>query len=231
QYLYRRLCAETRRVAYLDGDPGQSRLGPPATMTLAVGVEGDNVFPPRGQSWRSFVGAVSPREHMVPMLIGASRLVQVAQEAKAEVIIYDTCGLVDPAHGGKILKLYKVDLLRPAVIFAIQSEREMELWLPSLRRSRRVRVVDLQPSPAVQARDMHTRRAYRTSQFVQYFAAARALTINWEQMAVFPAPHFVFNRLVALEDAGGFTLGLGFVKGIDQKAKQVTLHTPLETLA
>jgi polynucleotide 5'-hydroxyl-kinase GRC3/NOL9 len=38
QYLYRRLCADPgRRVAYLDGDPGQSRLGPPTTMTLALG--------------------------------------------------------------------------------------------------------------------------------------------------------------------------------------------------
>jgi hypothetical protein len=38
QYLYRRLGAEPgRRVAYLDGDPGQSRLGPPTTMTLALG--------------------------------------------------------------------------------------------------------------------------------------------------------------------------------------------------
>lgn len=38
RYLYRQLGADPgRRVAFLDGDPGQSSLGPPATMTLALG--------------------------------------------------------------------------------------------------------------------------------------------------------------------------------------------------
>jgi hypothetical protein len=36
QYLYRRLCTALPQVAYLDGDPGQSVLGPPCTMTLAM---------------------------------------------------------------------------------------------------------------------------------------------------------------------------------------------------
>lgn len=123
RYLYQRLCLDARRVAYLDGDPGQSTLGPPATMTLALNQPGQAIFPPQGQTWRSFVGAVSPRGHMLPLLVGASRL------------------------------------------------------------------------------------------------------------AVFPAPHFSLNQLVALESAAGFALGLGIVQQHDVKASQVVLYTPLNSLA
>jgi polynucleotide 5'-kinase involved in rRNA processing len=49
-------------------------------------------------------------------------------------------------------------------------------------------------------------------------------------MAVFPAPAFSLNRLVALEDREGFALGLGIVVLFERKSKQVTLLTPLEHL-
>lgn len=230
QYLYRRLCAESPQVAYLDGDPGQSTLGPPATMTLAVNSQGDCSFPPEGQMWRSFTGAVSPRGHMLPLLVGASRLVRAAHRAGAETIIYDTTGLVDPAQGGTALKLAKIDLLRPAVVFALQRGQELESLLVPLRRSRRVRVVDIPPSPARQSRDTPTRQAHRAAQFARYFAPAQPLTVDWRRLAVVPSPRFVLNRLVALEDAAGFTLGLGIVTRNDPRAGQVTLLTPLASL-
>jgi polynucleotide 5'-hydroxyl-kinase GRC3/NOL9 len=230
QYLFRRLCAESYCVAYLDGDPGQSRLGPPTTMTVVVGVNEDKSFPPRGQCWRSFVGAVSPRGHMLPMLVSGSRLVQAAQGVGAEVIVYDTTGLVDPAQGGTALKLAKIDLLRPTAVFAIQRGQELESLLLPLRRSRRVRVVDLQPSPARQMRDRPARQDHRASQFAKYFVSARSLVVDWSRLAVLPSPRFILNRLVALEDANGFTLGLGIVKQVDGKTRQVTLETPLNSL-
>jgi polynucleotide 5'-kinase involved in rRNA processing len=67
-------------------------------------------------------------------------------------------------------------------------------------------------------------------QFAKYFAAARPLKVDWVRLAVLPAPHFVLNRLVALEDENGFILGLSIVQKNEVKARQVTLLTPLETL-
>jgi polynucleotide 5'-hydroxyl-kinase GRC3/NOL9 len=230
QYLYRQLCAESRRAAFLDGDPGQSMLGPPTTMSLAFGTSGDIAFPPQGKTWRSFVGAVTPRGHMLPVLVGAARLVQVAQAYGVDAIVYDTSGLVSPTEGGLNLKLSKIDLLRPSVVFAIQCEQELEPLLTPLRRSRRVRVVDLRPSPSIQPRNTLTRQAYRASQFAQYFRAARPLTADWERLAVVPSPTFVFHRLAALEDADGFTLGLGIVQVADLHKTQVELFSPLKTL-
>ncbi|MCX6031293.1 MAG: Clp1/GlmU family protein, partial [Chloroflexi bacterium] len=257
RYLHGRLAATGRRVAFLDGDPGQSTLGPPATMTLAMGEiaplspqpwgeldspqpwgELDSSQPwgeldsPRsrgagGAAHRWFVGATSPRGHMLPVLVGAGRLVEAARAAGAEVLVYDTSGLVDPAQGGLSLKLAKIDLLRPAAVIAIQREDELEPLLAPLRRSQHTRLFELTPSPAVTRRDAITRREHRAAQFGRYFAGARLLDVDFGRLAVLPEPNFAFNQLIALEDAAGFTLGLGIVRETDLDARQVTLLTPL----
>jgi polynucleotide 5'-hydroxyl-kinase GRC3/NOL9 len=230
RYIFESAQAKSGRAAYLDGDPGQGSLGPPTTMSLALG-EFDRKDPPTYRHlFRVFVGAVSPTGHMLQVLVGAARLVRAAYDAGAQVVIYDTTGLIDPAQGGAHLKQSKVDLLRPSVIFAIQQKKELEYLLKPLRHSSRTHVVEMRPSRAAQWRDPPTRRAYRAERFARYFADARSFTVHWSQMAVFPAPDFSLNRLVALEDREGFALGLGIVTQFEPKSMQMTLCTPLETL-
>jgi len=231
RYLYGRLASAGRRVAYVDGDPGQSVLGPPTTLTAVLGETGDATFPPAGRLWRWFVGAVSPRGHMLSLVVGLARLTMATQSAGAEVVVCDTCGLVDPASGGVSLKLAKINLLRPATVFALQSHAELEGLLVPLRRSRRVRVVDVPPSKARTPRNWLSRQAHRAAQFQRYFEDGRDLTLRWRRLAVLPAPHFSPQRLVALEDAAGFALGLGFVQAYRPSAGEVTLHTPLPSAA
>jgi polynucleotide 5'-hydroxyl-kinase GRC3/NOL9 len=230
RYLYGRLRASLACVAYLDGDPGQSSLGPPATMTLAMGSDEDKGFPPEGRVWRRFVGAVSPVGHMLPMVIGAARLIQAGREAGARAIVYDTTGLIDPARGGAHLKQAKIDLLRPVVVFAIQEGRELEYLLRPLRRSQQADVIAMHISLAAQRRDPPTRKAYRARQFAQYFGNAQPVTVSWSSISVFPEPVFTLNRLVAMEDAAGFTLGLGIVRQIMQESRKVILLTSMTSL-
>ncbi len=230
QYLYRKLRATSPHVAFLDGDPGQSSLGPPTTMTLALDIQGEDPFIPKNQVRRFFVGATSPVGHMLPVVVGASKLVQAAYEAGAHKIVYDTSGLVDPARGGGCLKLSIINLLRPAVLFAIQETNELEFLLGPLRRSQRVHMVDLRPSPAASPRNPSTRKAFRAKKISQYFKTAHETTVNFSAVAVFPAPDFTVNRLVALEDENGFTLGLGIVREIKIESGQVILLTPVESM-
>ena len=137
RYLYRCLCAQHERVAFVDGDVGQATLGPPTTITLALGAAGDDSFPPAGRRFRAFVGDVSPRRHMLPVVVSAHALVQTAREEGASVVVFDTTGLVDPNCGGGALKRAKVDLLRPSVVVGIQRGSELEYLLCPLRRSNR----------------------------------------------------------------------------------------------
>jgi polynucleotide 5'-hydroxyl-kinase GRC3/NOL9 len=230
RYLLKRLCKIYPRVAYLDGDPGQSTLGPPATMTLAIAENGDDTFPPQGRRWRKFVGSVSPVGNMLAVLTCAARLLEVAREIEAQAVVYDTTGLVEPALGGIHLKLAKIDLLRPAVLFALQRDKELQNLLLPLHRRRHISVLELSPSSAAQRRDPSVRKAHRAAQFSQYFTSGSQLRVNWTKFAVLPAPRFTLHRLVALEDADGFTIGLGIVVEIDRFCRQVILHTPVDTL-
>jgi polynucleotide 5'-kinase involved in rRNA processing len=230
RYLFKRLCTIYPRVAYLDGDPGQAILGPPSTMTLAMTDNRDDTFPPRGRRWRTFVGSVSPVGNMLAVLTCAARLLEAARKAGAQVVIYDTTGLVEPARGGIHLKLAKIDLLRPKVLFALQRDQELQTLVLPLRRRRHILVLEFSPSPAAQRRDISVRKAHRAAQFARYFTKSSQLRVNWTQFAVLPAPRFNLHRLVALEDADGFTIGLGIVEKIDRIYRQVILYTPVETL-
>jgi len=231
RYLYRRLCAHHERVAFVDGDVGQATLGPPTTMTLALGQPGDDRFPPAGPRFRAFVGDVSPRGHMLPTLVGTHRLVYKAHQEGAAVVVFDTTGLVDPAFGGGALKRAKIELLRPAAVVGIQRGSELEHLLVPLRRSCRTRVIDLPASRAAHRREVPVRQEHRVTCFGRYFRVARSLEIEWQRLAVFPAPTFTLHRLVALEDGAGFTLALGIVTGCDLIRGVLTLYSPLSSLA
>lgn len=230
RYLYGCLCAFHDRVAFIDGDIGQASLGPPTTMTLVVRQPGDEGFPPSGTCVRYFVGANSPRGHLLPTVIGAHKLARRARELGATTTVLDTTGLISPAQAGGVLKQAKVDLLQPMAVFAIQRGAELEPLLLPLRRSARTLVVDLPTASAVRCRDVSTRRAHRAAGFRRYFADAGPLEVNWPRLAVFPGPLFSRGRLVALEDVHGFALALGVVLKVDAARRVVLLHTPARSL-
>jgi polynucleotide 5'-hydroxyl-kinase GRC3/NOL9 len=232
RYLFACLRELGQRVAFIDGDPGQSALGPPTTMTLTFDLDVlDERTSSHFQVWRYFIGSTTPQGHMLPVVVGAARLTQVAQLKGAKVVIYDTSGLIEPRHGGLALKNSKLDLLRPQVVYAIQREDELEPFLVPLRRSRRAEVIVFRPSKVAVHRDIYARREYRARQFAGYFTQAQVLDLEWSRTAVFPYPDFRMHRLVALEDIQGFTLGLGIVLSIDRLARRVRLLTPMHSLA
>jgi polynucleotide 5'-hydroxyl-kinase GRC3/NOL9 len=220
KYLYQELQAAGRPAAYLDGDPGQSSLGPPAVVSAEF--RGSD----KPSTWRRFIGSTTPVVHMLDVVVGAARLAERARRAGAEVVLCDTCGLVDPSAGGLALKLALVDLLQPALVVALRRGKELDPLLQVLRKLRRTRLVELDASPAARRRSPKVRQAHRREQFAAYFSGARVRQVSWENMAVLPGPYFSPRRLVALEDAQGFTFRLGIILDINQAASQVTLLTP-----
>ncbi|MEJ2601275.1 MAG: polynucleotide 5'-hydroxyl-kinase [Anaerolineales bacterium] len=232
RYLFGRMQRLDRagRVAFLDGDPGQSSLGPPTTLTVSTHLPEDNAFPMGAGVYRYFIGATSPRGHLLPMLVGSARLAQAAFIAGAHFLVHDTSGFIDAQAGGLALLHAEIDLLQPAAVFALQRDRELEPLLLHLRRSQGTRLVVVKPTYGVQPRDMTRRRGYRQERFSRYFQESVRLEVDWSRMAVWPVPRFSLNRLVALEDRAGFTLGLGIVVDIDRSLRSVTLQTPLASM-
>jgi energy-coupling factor transporter ATP-binding protein EcfA2 len=210
--IYQELCRQYSCIAYLDGDPGQSLLGPPTTLSLAINRRGDLAFPPRGRIWRRFLGATSPRGHMLPMLVGIHRLVSTAREHGAQIVVYDTCGFVSAHEGGLALKLAEMELLRPSMVIALQRETELEPLLQVARASS-IRTVRLAPSPRVQPRPPEQRRKYRAQRFQEYFREAQRWVLDKNSLAIVASFPLQPAQLVSLEDAQGFVLRVGRVTG------------------
>ncbi len=233
RYLVHRLLEAGLRPAYLDCDIGQSTLGLPATMNLAVPsdalrtLEEGAPFPPQpGASF--FVGSVTPRGHMLPLLVGCQRLLERAWELEARSVVVDTTGLIDPAQGGLALKQWKVELIRPHTVIALVKGRELEPILWPLRLAGRPRVVELPVSPEARPRDRAERVARRQRLLNRYFHGAGLLPFPLGRLPIFDLYRAATGRLVGLQDARGFTLALGVVEKWDREIGTLWLRTPLQ---
>jgi polynucleotide 5'-hydroxyl-kinase GRC3/NOL9 len=226
QWLFGRLAGRRhdQHTAFLDGDVGQSVLGPPTTLTL--GMSSSNVFKDLEILVRWFVGDVSPRGHMLPLVVGAGRLARRAFEVGAETVIVDTTGLVDQAQGGVALKHALVDELQPTTLFALRRADELEPILDPLRLLPHPRVVELPVINVVHRRDAPARQAHRARAFHRYFTTAGVLRLSLRERAVFGGHTFAPRRLLALRDAGGFTLALGVVLSFSADDDELIVHTP-----
>lgn len=223
RYLYDRLGVAHGRIGYLDGDVGQSHIGPPTTLTLALS-EDASTFPPGGPQRRWFVGSNSPTGHMLPLVTGLARLVEFAAAEGAAVTVIDTTGLVNPGQGGAALKWSLVDLLRPCTVVGFERREELEPILVPLRRLPELAVHTLPVAAAVRERSREERIAHRTAQYRDYFKHARRMSLAYADLAVFPRIAFRSGRLAALEDREGFTLALAVVDRA--REGRVWFHTP-----
>jgi polynucleotide 5'-hydroxyl-kinase GRC3/NOL9 len=231
RFLFQELCRQGVRAAYLDADVGQSTLGLPTTLTLALtSGPGDDRFPPLGARAIWFVGATTPRGHMLPTVIGAHRLQQRALSLGAEAIVVDTTGLVDRTQGGKALKQWKIELLAPGVVIGLQHGRELEPILWPLRRDGRVRCVELPVSPYVVERSREARIARRRARLARYFEGARPRLVTLRQMAIYDLERLTAGALLAFQDAAGFALALGVVEQPDRLGGTFIARTPLSSL-
>jgi polynucleotide 5'-hydroxyl-kinase GRC3/NOL9 len=232
RYLFQEMCRGGVCAAYLDADVGQSTLGLPTTLNLALAAEpDDDGFPPRGRRASYFVGSTTPRGHMLPTVIGAYRLRQRALALGAEAVVVDTTGLVDRAQGGKALKQWKIELLAPSVVIGLQRRRELEPILWPLRRDGRVRSVELRVSPHVVERSREARIVRRRERLARYFKEAQPRLVNLRQMPVYDLERLTVGALLAFQDAEGFALGLGAVEETGRlDGSTITVRTPLESM-
>ncbi len=226
-WLWDRLKRAGRPVAFLDGDVGQSLLGPPTTLTLALPGQTSPVLGDSRALLHWFVGDVSPRGHMLPLVVGAGRLARRAQSAGAETVVVDTTGLVDRVQGGVALKHALVDQLQPTALFALHRAGELEPILAPLRRLPDLQVVELPVAVSVRPRHVTARQAHRAEVWRRYFAGAKVLRLSLRERAIFGGNVFAPRRLLALQDAAGFALALGAIVEWDEASDELAVRTPL----
>src|SRR4030042_6822877 len=161
-------CQRGLKVALVDADIGQSTLGPPATIGLAVFKSDPDwevvLSPPE----IFFVGSTTPEGHFPIHLKGVKRMVDKAPSYGAEVIIVDTTGFI-LGDAGIELKRKKIDLLSPRFLIALQKSDEIEPLLQLYEGNPFHKILRLPLSDQVKHKSLEERRINRTNKFQDYF--------------------------------------------------------------
>lgn len=229
KYLLRALCADARGLGYLDCDVGQSTLGLPTTLNLAV-------RPSVSAPWESltyFVGHVSPRGHMLPLVIGAHKLQRWAQALGVTSLIVDTTGLVEVSAGGVALKHSLIELLQPTALVALRQGEELEPILRPWYHQHRIQVFESQAVAEAVVKPREERVHRRHQLWRRYFDQAVPCTLSLRHLphiAVFGLGRASRGMLLAFQDEEGLALGLGIIQAYDLRARELVVHTPLADL-
>ena len=169
-------------TAVVDGDVGQSEIGPPTTVGLGL-VESQirtlSELEPRSLY---FVGSTSPVGHLLASVTGVKILVEKARSLGKQLVIVDTTGLVRGAIGRK-LKTHKIELLRARHIVALQKAGEAEHFLRFFDTWEECAVHRLPVAPGVRAKSQLLRMQRRAVRFREYFQDGRAQTLSLEKLA------------------------------------------------
>jgi len=176
-YLINRLLHEKRKVAILDGDLGQSDIGPPCTLAYAfVAKPVTDLFDLKEKD-AFFIGTTSPSGHTDKVVEGLTTLKKEILSNEPDVVLIDTDGWVE----GEDAANYKIQLtgkLEPDIIFWIQQKDELTPILGAFGECKNV-LVD---SPStIRQRNREKRRNLRELGYVKYLrnSKVQSLPLNW----------------------------------------------------
>ncbi|MFP5351331.1 MAG: Clp1/GlmU family protein [Actinomycetota bacterium] len=216
--LLRRANQAGMAAALVDADIEQSTVGPPTTVGLKLisGMEEIGRETLRTADALAFVGSLNPREHLLPLVSGTTKLVGRAREAGCSLIVVDSTGFVAGVYG-QTLKFFKMDAVKPDFVVAFERGGELEHLVGMAQRFTPAEVIELEAPGEFEGRSAEERVAFREEQFAAYFAAGSS---RWRVkptvfMPTLP-PEFDLSRLdslvVGMEDGKGSCPGIGVLE-------------------
>lgn len=176
-YLINKLLHAKQKVAVLDGDIGQSDIGPPCAIAYAFAtkpvadlfnLKAENAF---------FVGVTSPSKAVDKVIEGLASLEKEILSSSPDFIIVNTDGWVEGEEAASY-KVQLVEQLNPNIVFCVQQKEELAPILDALEKFRKA-VAD-SPS-AIRHRSREKRKSLRELGYMKYLrnAKVRSLPLNW----------------------------------------------------
>ncbi len=214
-------------TALVDLDMGQSTIGPPTTVAWGR-VAGPGPISPVEIY---FTGTLSPPGSLLPALVGAKAMVERALGA-AEKAVIDTTGLV-AGPVGLVLKQYKIELLKPDIVIALQREGELEHILSSFRRARLPAIQRVLPPEAARRRSGEERALFRAQRLKDYFKGSRVVEVGLDSVDVRftggPAGIAgLAGRAVSFRRGVQEDLALGIIEKAGEGGRRLFIRTPLK---
>jgi polynucleotide 5'-hydroxyl-kinase GRC3/NOL9 len=181
-----------RKVVVVDGDLGQSDVGPPASVGFGrvrrpvkdlFEVDADDVF---------FVGLTTPSGVMDRIITGLARMKDEAlEQSGAEFLIVNTDGWVEGEDAGKY-KMSLVENVKPDVVVGLQQQGELAHILNALK----IETISVETPVAVKERDREKRKVLRELSYKKYLRGAKVLTfpLSWMRIEGVPLGAGAFPR-------------------------------------
>lgn len=176
-YLINRLLDKKKKIAVLDGDLGQSDVGPPCTVSYAFvtkpitdlfGLQAKNAI---------FIGATSPNGTADRVVAGLIQLRNEITTNSPDFIVANSDGWTDGEEAVKY-KVQLVEKINPDVLLCLQQKGELTPILSSLEKFRKIAV----ESPSViSQRTGEKRKNLRELGYKKYLrnAKVQSFPLSW----------------------------------------------------
>ncbi|MEM4733727.1 MAG: Clp1/GlmU family protein [Candidatus Bathyarchaeia archaeon] len=230
-YLVNNLVSAKQRIVILDGDLGQSDVGPPCTVAYACvtkplielyELKAENAF---------FVGVTSPSEAMDKMIEGLALMKSEIMTKTVDFVVINTDGWVEGDDAARY-KAQLVERLKPDIIFHIQQKNEPASLIEAIHFNKIV----VESSFAVKQRSPEKRRLLREMSYAKYFAGAKVRSLLLSQLKLEEKEFWQIKQtaerglLVGLYGAHRKFLGIGIVQEIDPKRKTLKILTSVSAV-
>src|SRR4030067_2370929 len=224
------LLSKEGRTGLLDLDMGQAHIGPPSTIAWGIIEGGFKGWEKIKAEGLYFTGALSPPGRMLPSLTGARLLMESAQARCAKLII-DTTGLV-AAPIGRLDKQYKIDLLRPDVVLAVQNSDELEHIISPYALLERPVIIRLKPSSLTRIKGIQGRAGFRPERFRAYFLDSSVFEVDMNRCGVRytrdDGGEDLEGRLLSFRNNAGSDICLGIIEKAALDKGLLTVRSPLK---
>jgi polynucleotide 5'-hydroxyl-kinase GRC3/NOL9 len=226
-YMVNKLVENNCKVAILDGDLGQSDIGPSASVGYAVASQPiTELYNLRLQNGY-FIGVTSPVKAVNKIVEGLHTLMNEAHGRQVDFVLVNTDGFIS----GDIAVNYKLSLiktLKPDVVVGVQVHDELEQLMSYLGGGGLMMV---EPSSALSLRSEETRKSLREMTYAKYLRKSKLQCYPLSQVTVEPRNAVPKSQepekgvLVGLYGRGSRFLGIGVLRAINAGRRTLKVQT------
>ena len=231
-YLINKLVNGKSKIAVLDGDLGQSDIGPSGTVGYAItskpltelyNLKLENAF---------FVGVTSPIKAIDRAIEGLIEIKSQILHHAVDYVVVNTDGWVT----GEIALKYKTALIRelkPDLIVGLPQENELAALIEKIGE---IPVIVVEPSSSLSQRNPEKRKSIREMTYARYLKDAKMQNYPISQLTIEPKKAIPKNQepekgvLVGLYSSKNKFLGIGVLREINQLRKALKVQTSISAI-
>jgi polynucleotide 5'-hydroxyl-kinase GRC3/NOL9 len=228
-YLINRLISEKQKVAILDGDMGQSDIGPPCTVGYAFVTDPvTDLFRLKAEN-AFFVGVTSPSEAVNKTIRGMALMKAEILGKGADFVVVNTDGWVEGEESAKY-KSRLAEELSPDVIFCIQQKDEVAPLLTALEKFTKTTI---ESPPNAKQRSREKRRNLRELGYIKYMTGAKVKSLASKLLATEEQGVTLIRQgeegglLLGLYDSQRKFLGIGILREVNYLRRTLKVFTPV----